>query len=584
LRLPRTTLRTSDPRSGTNFATVSEIVPRGTVVDSPQTAALVRLYERDRRPPNLPHMAAHWVVYFLALVMLTTYMRKGHAAPAGLLRTQVGMLFLAAVFLVGNKALLLFTDLTAHLMPIALVPLWTAYYLDRRTGVLMSAVLTLLSASLISYDPIVSVTYFIAAAAGALTMRQRKRMRLVLSGMTSGLVGATVYVAAKEIFDGFSPSAELAASWQSGPVATIMAGAASGLLALALEPFTAALLGVVSRSQLMNLTDLDQPLLKKMAAEAPGSWEHSRAMANLAEAAAASIHADALLTRTGAYYHDLGKSCQSKYYVENLEAGERSPHEGLDPDVSADAIMAHVIEGVRILREGGIPEPVVEFAYTHHGTGLIEYFWHKCLKEGNPKGLTEDAFHYPGMRPRTKETAILMLIDAIEAGSRTVNPPSREGFEGLVQRVIFTKLRQGQLDDAGLSLEELRIVGNQITDTLCSIHHTRIKYPWQEKEEQAAKDREQKEKGKEPTGKGKEPAGKGKEPTGKDREPTGKDREPASKNRAPRERADSTQDALRTGNGEDRRGSGPRDAPTRDSDSELRASRPPAPRTGSAAR
>jgi putative nucleotidyltransferase with HDIG domain len=222
-----------------------------------------------------------------------------------------------------------------------------------------------------------------------------------------------------------------------------------------------------------------------MEAEAPGSWQHSRAMANLAEAAAASIHADALLTRTGAYYHDLGKTSQAKYYVENLEAGERTPHEDLDPDVSADAIMAHVIEGVRILREGNIPEPVVEFVYTHHGTSVIEYFWHKCLKQGNPKGLTEQSFRYPGMAPRTKETAILMLIDSIEAGARTVEPPTRENFEELVQRVIFTKLKQGQLGDCGLTLQDVQVLTNRIAEALVSIRHNRIRYPWQEEQARA---------------------------------------------------------------------------------------------------
>jgi hypothetical protein len=230
----------------------------------------------------------------------------------------------------------------------------------------------------------------------------------------------------------------------------------------------------------LNLTDLEQPLLKKMASEAPGSWEHSRAMANLAEAAAAGIGADALLTRVGAYYHDLGKTCQCKYFVENLERGERSPHEDLDPDVSADAIMAHVVEGTRILREGNIPEPVIEFSYTHHGTTVIEYFWHKCLNQGNPKNLTEESFRYPGMRPRTRETAILMLIDSIEAGARTVDPPTREKFQEMVQRVIFVKLNQGQLDESGLSLSDLRTLASQITDTLCSAYHKRIRYPWQD--------------------------------------------------------------------------------------------------------
>src|SRR6516164_2040443 len=119
-------------------------------------------------------------------------------------------------------------------------------------------------------------------------------------------------------------------------------------------------LGHVSRDRLLDLTDLEQPLLRKMAAEAPGSWEHARAMANLAEASAAAIGADALLTRVGAYYHDLGKTVQPKYFVENLGPSERSPHEDLEPEISADAIMAHVVMGANILRKGGIPEPVVE--------------------------------------------------------------------------------------------------------------------------------------------------------------------------------------------------------------------------------
>jgi putative nucleotidyltransferase with HDIG domain len=238
--------------------------------------------------------------------------------------------------------------------------------------------------------------------------------------------------------------------------------------------------GAVSRSQLLLLTDLEQPLLKKMAVQAPGSWEHSRAMANLAEASAAAIGADALLTRVGAYYHDLGKTCQAKYFIENLTRGERSPHEDLEPDVSADAIMAHVVEGTRILREGRVPEAVIEFSYTHHGTSIIEYFWHKCLAQGNPKGLTEESFRYPGVRPRTRETAILMLIDSIEAGARTVDPPTREKFLEMVQRVIFVKMHQGQLDESGLSIADIRMLAVHITDALVNAYHKRIRYPWQD--------------------------------------------------------------------------------------------------------
>jgi hypothetical protein len=147
--------------------------------------------------------------------------------------------------------------------------------------------------------------------------------------------------------------------------------------------------------------------------------------------------------------------------------------------VSADAIMAHVVQGAKLLREGGIPEPVVEFAYTHHGTQVIEYFWHKCKERGNPRSLREDSFRYPGMKPQTKETAILMLVDSIEAASRTIQPPERAKFEEMVQRILFTKLKSGQIDESGLTLEDLRILCLRMTETLVNMFHGRIKYPWQ---------------------------------------------------------------------------------------------------------
>ena len=485
LRLPRTTLLAAELKTGAAFATRSAIVRRGETVADPTFAALIRIYERTRRPPSPSHLAAYWLVHFLGLMIVTAYLRRGAASHGRLLRAQVGLTALAMSFVLLGKVLLLFTPLSAQLLPIALIPLWASRFFGRRTAMLMSGVMTLLCASLVAYDPIVIITFFASCVAGSGYVRERRRKQsavLLLAGAVAGVAGLGVYLATKELFDSLSLGDELQVSLQVGASAVFASGLCAGLLAWLLQPVVSRLLGVLSQGQLLALTDLEQPLLQKMAAEAPGSWEHSRAMANLAEAAASAIHADALLTRAGAYYHDLGKSCQPKYYVENLAAGERSPHEDLAPHISADAIMAHVIEGVRILREGGVPESVIEFAYTHHGTSLIEYFWHKCLQQGNPKGLTQDAFCYPGMRPRTKETAILMLIDSIEAGARTVEPPTHAGFEQLVQRVIFSKLRQGQLDASGLTLHDLRVLSSQISDTLVNIRHKRIRYPWQEDE------------------------------------------------------------------------------------------------------
>ena len=484
LRLPRTTLRAFDRETGASrLIAARSVVKRGEVVTDPTLAGLVRAYEKGRRPPRTTHVAAQWAVYFVLSVVAAAYMRRISAKNGALLRTQVAQFALAFAFLLVVKILLLVTTLPALLFPVAMVPLWASLYVDRRTGSMWSILLSLFTSSLIVYDPIISVVYLISSVVAALSFKMATRKRnafLIASGCLSGFVGALVYVATKEIFDGFDVEREIEAGWHSGPIAALASGVLSGVGAFVLQPIAAKLVGAVSRAQMILLTDLEQPLLKKMAAQAPGSWEHSRAMANLAEASAAAIGADALLTRVGAYYHDLGKTCQAKYFIENLTRGERSPHEDLEPDVSADAIMAHVVEGTRILREGRVPEAVVEFSYTHHGTSIIEYFWHKCLAQGNPKGLTEESFRYPGVRPRTRETAILMLIDSIEAGARTVDPPTREKFLEMVQRVIFVKMHQGQLDESGLSIADIRMLAVHITDALVNAYHKRIRYPWQD--------------------------------------------------------------------------------------------------------
>jgi putative nucleotidyltransferase with HDIG domain len=484
LRLPRTLTRAIDRETGMpRLSQLPNMVPRDTTVDDPTLAALVRAYEKDRRPPRLTHVVAQWAVYFVLISLATAYMRRVSAKVGTLLHTQVALLVMAFVFLLVIKAVLLLTDLPALLMPVALLPLWASLYIDRRTGSMVAVMISLFTSSIVVYDPIVSVVYLISACLAALSFKTATRKRnvfLLVSGALCGLFGALVYIATKEIFDGFDIRHELELGWRSGPMASLAAGCIAGALAFALQPLTSRIFGVVSRAQLLNLTDLEQPLLKRMASEAPGSWEHSRAMANLAEAAAAAIGADALLTRVGAYYHDLGKTCQPKYFIENLGRGERSPHEDLEPDVSADAIMAHVVEGTRILREGRVPEAVIEFSYTHHGTSIIEYFWHKCLAQGNVKGLTEEAFRYPGMRPRTRETAILMLIDSIEAGARTVEPPTREKLLEMVQRVVFVKMQQGQLDESGLTIADIRTLALHITDALVNTYHKRVRYPWQD--------------------------------------------------------------------------------------------------------
>ena len=462
------------------------VVARGEVVQGLDEQRIVRAFERERRPPERTTLIGVWICYFLVGYIFLAVLRMFAGGRGVLLRTQAGLLVLVCATCIGAKLLLLFTSLTPLILPLATVPLWAALYFNRATAMATGLIITVVASSFVDFAMPVVVAYLATTLGVVIFFHDRKHVtHMLVAGAAAGLFAALVLISvALSIGSRIDVIGDVTRLEDSILLSTVVGGVVAGLLALLLQRVATAALGVVARSRLQELTDVDHPLLQKMAREAPGSWQHARAMANLAEGAAAAIGADALLTRVGAYYHDLGKTIQPKYFVENLLPGEPSPHNDLEPDVSADAIMAHVVEGARILRDGGIPEPVVEFAYTHHGTSVIEYFWHKCLEQGNPKGLSDAAFRYPGMRPRTKETAILMLIDAIEAAARTVDEPTREKFEAIVQRVMNVKLRQGQLDECGLTMEDLRILQTSLTDTLCNAYHNRIKYPWQNKEDE----------------------------------------------------------------------------------------------------
>lgn len=473
------------PGSSVYFDSLHNFVPVGTKLSKHDPAHVAAVaYEQMQRPPSRLYLASVWALYFAMSMALLAYLRKFGQNRLKLLRTQVGVYAAIAALLCVSKLLLLFTQLSEFWIPLAAVPLWIATSFDRRTAVVVTVVTSFAVASLLRFDLLV-LTVMLGQGMGAilLLVDRKHDSAMVLAGSVAGVGAALMLLAMTVTLQGrFDILADLGSFSGSRLLGCLGGGVLAGGFGALFRSTAERALGHVPRERLHDLTDLEQPLLKHMSEHAPGSWEHSRAMANLAEQAASAIGADALLVRVGAYYHDLGKSVRPKYFVENLAHGEPTPHDGLEPETSAEIIRAHVVDGARILREGGIPEPVVEFSYTHHGTQTIEYFWNKCKKAGNPKGLTEAAFRYPGMRPQTKETAILMLVDSIEAASRTIEPPERAQFETMVQRILFTKLQAGLLDDSGLSMRDLNTIVTRMADTLVNMHHHRIKYPWQAKQ------------------------------------------------------------------------------------------------------
>jgi putative nucleotidyltransferase with HDIG domain len=235
----------------------------------------------------------------------------------------------------------------------------------------------------------------------------------------------------------------------------------------------------ITNIKLLELADFNQPLLKKLMIEAPGTYHHSLIVASLAQHSAEAIGANSLLVRVGAFYHDIGKLIKPEYFIENQIAME-NPHDFIQPSMSGLVVISHVKEGVTLARENNLDKPIIDLIEQHHGTSLMYSFYQKALQ--NVEDAKEDSFRYPGPKPKTKEAAILMLADSCEAAVRSIENPSPGRIKDMVEKVINNKFTDGQLDESPLSLSDLHKIAESMVNILTGIHHPRIEYEQQEKE------------------------------------------------------------------------------------------------------
>lgn len=258
----------------------------------------------------------------------------------------------------------------------------------------------------------------------------------------------------------------------------ILNGVLSSFIALGILPAIESLFDYTTDIKLLELANLDNPLLEKMMVDAPGTYHHSIVMGNLSRAAAESIGAHPLLTRVAAYYHDIGKMKKTHYYIEN-RTGAEDPHKGLTPNMSALIILSHIKEGVEVAQEYKIGTKITEIIKQHHGTSLVSYFYSKAKEKEEPNlhVINEKDFRYTGPKPQTKEAGIIMLADAVEAASRTLEDPTPKRLENHVQNIIENIFLDGQLDDCELTLKDLHAIQKSFITILIGIFHHRIEYP-----------------------------------------------------------------------------------------------------------
>jgi hypothetical protein len=461
------------------------VIRRGEIATAAEAAA-VRAIDADRPHGPAPYLALMALFACLGAVF-SHHARRSNAGR--LIRVQLVSLGLIALAAGCAEIALSMTAISSLALPVALFAMVPTLVLDRTVGLATGVLAALVFAFLTPFDVGVAIVLLCQASAAGLVIAERPRRPgraiLVAGGVTTVLTALT-YPLLMYLTHGRLPLDELGHPSSSAWVAAALGPLIATVAAAALIAPYQLLVGEITRGRLVLLEELSNPLLRQIAEKSPGTWQHSLMMANLAEIAANAIGADGRLVRVGAYYHDLGKSLQPTYFIENLEPGQSSPHDQLPPEVSCDAIFAHVTEGIVAARRAGLHERIIDFMHMHHGNGVLEYFWARCREQGNPRGLAIEQFLYPGHPPQSRETAILAICDAVEAASRTLKKADPQAIDQLVQRIVYGKLHLGQLDESGLSMGDLRRVSDSLRETIRHANHGRIEYPWQRAQEDAS--------------------------------------------------------------------------------------------------
>ncbi|MFW6030547.1 MAG: HD family phosphohydrolase [Halanaerobiales bacterium] len=361
-----------------------------------------------------------------------------------------------------------------YLVPIAMASILITVLLDSDVGIFSTIIISFLVALIFNNNYNVALLGFVGGMVGIYSVSKlSQRNDLVKAGFN---VSAVLFV--------LSLGLRLTQPLNSllnvlGHVSmAVVNGILVAILANGLLPYIENVFGFTSSVKLLELSNPSQPLLNKMVFEAAGTYNHCLVVANLAETAANNIGADSLLTRVGAYYHDIGKLKRSYFFIEN-HMGRENPHDKLSPNLSALIIKSHVKDGVEMAKEYKLPTQIIDIIREHHGTNLISYFYQEALKDNIHDSIEEGDFRYEGPKPQTKESAIIMLADICEAAvrSKNFNKSNHNRMEGLVRELIKNKLIEGQLDESDLSLGDLDIIAESFVKVLTGIYHQRIDYP-----------------------------------------------------------------------------------------------------------
>ena len=398
--------------------------------------------------------------------------------------------FLTILFLIVNTFFVLHLRWSPFLTPVPLFAMMFAMAYSQPVALLLSSALAVsvglmnpVSEELLWQE--LSLILVLGAVTSVLGLRRiRRQSRPVIIGFYAGISQAVGVLAVRlttvsdNSFTESLSNTEFLEDLLRSPAWAFTGGVVSGAILTCLLPFVERLLGVLTERRLLDLEDPSNEVLRALMERAPGTYQHSLGVSLLASGAAEVIDADPLLTRVGAYYHDIGKMVKPQYFVENM-GEDKSIHDRLRPSISKMIIISHVKEGIQLAKEAGLPQKIVDMIPMHHGTTVVEFFFYKAKQtrereEGEPG---EVEYRYPGPKPRFREAALLMLADSVEARAKVESHPNPNRFRMMVHEEIHKRLLDGQLDESDLTLNDLRVIEDSFVRTLTTMYHGRIKYP-----------------------------------------------------------------------------------------------------------
>lgn len=434
----------------------SELARRGAAGGVPVRAAVGQMLT------NALTLSIFWLLLML-------YRRETYAE----LRQMVVVGVLFGLVVVGAAANFQFITAAPELIPIPFAAMLITVLFSGRVAMIAAAVLAVLIGSQSVYGGhealYIALVGGVAAALGMRMVRRRTQLLTTMAVITAAYAVAAVTL-------GLQLGQPIAVVGQGVALGTVNAVVSAALVSFSL-PIFESIAQVTTDLTLLELSDPSRPLLRRLATEAPGTYAHSVAMANLCEAACNAIGANGLLARVGCYYHDVGKLKKPQFFVENQRPGE-NPHDKLKPEVSAGIIRNHIREGLALAEEHGLPEAVKAFIPEHHGTAEITYFLDRARKKGaSEEELAAEHWRYPGPRPQSVETAVTMLADGVEAALRVLDDPSPERVRDAIDHMVGQRVNSGQLNEAPLTLAQLDRVKDEFVRVLTGVHHTRIDYP-----------------------------------------------------------------------------------------------------------